>query len=94
MVYIHGGFLVFGSKGADESGDSPDVVNWMKARPSGQLAAGKLESANRLNKQSGQMGSAGWPLAGQSVTNALATLGCDLSNRAIQPGGGSKAKQN
>lgn len=41
MVYIHGGFLVFGSNGAEQaSGRAP--VNWMKARPSGQLASGEF----------------------------------------------------
>lgn len=36
MVYIHGGFLAHGSSGSSEG-----QVNWMKARPSGQLASGK-----------------------------------------------------
>lgn len=34
MVYIHGGFLAYGSSGQGQ-------VNWMKARPSGQLASGE-----------------------------------------------------
>lgn len=34
MVYIHGGFLSFGS--------SSGQLSWMKARPSGRLATGKI----------------------------------------------------
>lgn len=35
MVYIHGGFLAFGSSYSNK-------LNWMKAKPSARLAAGKL----------------------------------------------------
>lgn len=59
MVYIHGGFLAYGSGRAarasesgsrnslnvsddDDGGDDNDGVNWMRARPSGTLAAGKF----------------------------------------------------
>lgn len=48
MVYIHGGFLSFGSSGSGRPrADQADQVNWMKAKPSGRLASGELrESMN------------------------------------------------
>jgi hypothetical protein len=53
MVYIHGGFLVFGSNGAEPAASQ---ANWMRARPSGQLASGEFRSLEQVGGSSSGRG--------------------------------------
>lgn len=62
MVYIHGGFLTYGSSGSspmnepngeelDEEEEEEEQVNWLRAKPSAKLASGKCfaRSKNRTD---------------------------------------------
>jgi hypothetical protein len=64
MVYIHGGFLVFGSNGAEPQA-SRRQVNWMSARPSGQLASGEFRLHATLEQVDSGEAVAGTRLGGR-----------------------------
>lgn len=52
MVYIHGGFLTYGSSGSspineeerEEEEDEQEQINWLKAKPNAKLASGKYRT--------------------------------------------------